>query len=203
MQDWFESDVIGVPVTVLASAVFLLSVAAVLVAGPLAGIVFSMPALVLIIYLIRSGEPSDLAGISKPPPGGHGVLVVADRGLENPALAEQVTHGDHATEVMIVVPVTGNSRLHRLADDIDVESRSSVERMDRAIATLTAKGIAAHGQIDEAGDPEQALLDGLREFPANEVVIIPDDNPGWLAAEALADRVRSEVGVPVTQIDVA
>ncbi|HSJ16623.1 MAG TPA: hypothetical protein VK920_00845 [Solirubrobacterales bacterium] len=42
----------------------------------------------------------------------------------------------------------------------------------------------------------QALLDGLREFQANEIVIVPGAESGWPEAEQLADRIRREVGVP-------
>ena len=44
----------------------------------------------------------------------------------------------------------------------------------------------------------QALLDGLRQFPANEVVMIPASERGWGDAEDFAARVRDEAGVPVT-----
>jgi hypothetical protein len=46
----------------------------------------------------------------------------------------------------------------------------------------------------------QALLDGLREFPANEVVLIPGAEVGWHEAELLGERIRREVGVPVTEL---
>jgi hypothetical protein len=54
--------------------------------------------------------------------------------------------------------------------------------------------------VDEEGDPMQALLDGLREFPANEVVMIPGAESGWPEAEALGERIRREVGLPVTEL---
>lgn len=40
----------------------------------------------------------------------------------------------------------------------------------------------------------------VREFPPNEVVMAPGHESGWSAATDLAQRVRAEVGVPVTTI---
>ena len=48
MRSWLRSDLIGIPVTLLAVALFALTVAAFWVAGPLAGIVFSIPILLLV-----------------------------------------------------------------------------------------------------------------------------------------------------------
>ena len=44
------------------------------------------------------------------------------------------------------------------------------------------------------------LLDGLREFPPNEVVMLSGGEAGWEFAGALAERVRAEVGLPVTEV---
>jgi hypothetical protein len=46
-----------------------------------------------------------------------------------------------------------------------------------------------------------SLMDGLREYPPNEVVMMPDRETSWDAAAEMASRVREEVGLPVTTID--
>jgi hypothetical protein len=59
--------------------------------------------------------------------------------------------------------------------------------------------VQASGRADIAG-PIDSLLDGLREFPPNEVVMLSGDETGWESAGGLAQRVRAEVGLPVTEV---
>jgi hypothetical protein len=44
------------------------------------------------------------------------------------------------------------------------------------------------------------LLDGLRAFPATDVVMLRDGEPGWRNASDLADRIRTEAGIHVTEV---
>jgi hypothetical protein len=46
----------------------------------------------------------------------------------------------------------------------------------------------------------RCLVDGLREFPATEVVMLRDGEGGWEGAESFATRVRAELGLPVTEV---
>jgi hypothetical protein len=203
VRNWLRSDLIGIPVTLLVAGLFALTVGAFWVAGPLAGIVFSIPVLLLVYYFAFRREPSDLAGIRKGrDEHRHRVLVVADQGLEHPALIDEVTRRGKVaeTEVMIVAPVVASSPSHALADEIDQEARGAERRVEQAIQRLGERDIPARGHVDDEGDPMQALLDGLREFPANEVVLIPGAEVGWHEAELLGERIRREVGVPVTEL---
>jgi hypothetical protein len=203
MKNWLRSDLIGIPVALLAVALFAFTVAAFWVAGPLAGIVFAIPVLLLVYYFAFRRQPTDLARIRKGPDGHrHNVLVIADQGLEDPRLVEEVTRrGETAeTEVRIVAPVVASTRAHALADEIDREAGLAEVRLENAIKRLRDRGIGASGRIDDEGDPWQALLDGLREFPANEVVMIPGAEVGWAEAERLGERIRREVDVPVTEL---
>jgi hypothetical protein len=190
-------------VTLLAVALFALTAAAFCVAGPLAGIVFSIPVFLLVYYFAFRRQPTDLAGIGKSRERHrHNVLVIADQGLEHPGLVEEVTRrGEIAeTQVRIVAPVVTARPAHALADEIDREAEVAEVRLEKAIKRLRERGIGASGRIDDEGDPWQALLDGLREFPANEVVMIPGAEVGWAEAESLGERIRREVGVPVTEL---
>ena len=203
MRSWLRSDLIGIPVTLLAVALFALTLAAFWVAGPLAGIVFSIPVLLLAYFLAFRRQPTDLAGISKHPNGHrHNVLVIANQGLAHPGLVDEVTRRGEIAEtvVRIVAPVVAATSAHALADEIDREAEVAAVRLENAIERLRECGIDAGGHIDDEGDPWQALLDGLREFPASEVVMIPGAEVGWADAEQLGDRIRLEAGVPVTEL---
>ena len=46
----------------------------------------------------------------------------------------------------------------------------------------------------------RCLADGLREFPATEVVLQRGGEAGWEDAERFVDRVSAERGLPVTEV---
>ena len=203
MRNWLKSDLIGIPVTLLTVVLLALTIAAFWIGGSLAGIVFAIPVFLVVYYFAFRRQPSDLAGIRRrSEEERHRVLVIADQGLEHPELLSELTRRSERaeTEVKIIVPVVASSRSHALADEIDREARTAERRLERAIRQLDEQGIPCRGHVDEEGDPMQALLDGLREFPANEVVLVPGAEVGWPEAELLGERIRREVGVPVSEL---
>ena len=103
---------------------------------------------------------------------------------------------------MIVAPVTGASLLHVLTDDTDAERRVAQERVDVALQRLRHAGVRAEGRVD-MGQPMRALLDGLREFPATEIVLLRGGEEGWRKAEQLSDKIHTRLGLPVTEVGVA
>ena len=138
-----------------------------------------------------------------PPEGArHRVLVIANQGLEDAALCDEVCRrtARTATEAMIVAPVVASSPLHELSDDVDREIEIAQGRLSGALDRLRAEGVDADGRVDVA-HPLDSLMDGLREYPPNEVVMFPAGEPGWEGAGELAERVRAETGLPVTAVD--
>jgi hypothetical protein len=203
VRRWLGSDLIGIPVTVGAAGLLGLTIGAFFVAGPVAGIVFAIPVVVLVYFFAFRRQPSDLAGIRTGPDGHrHRVLVVANDGLEHPGLIDElIRRGEPAeTEVMIVAPVVATTPSHAIADDIDSEARGAEARVEETVKRIEERGVPARGHVDDEGDPMQALVDGLREFAASEVVMVPGAERGWPEAEQLAGRIRREVGVPVTEL---
>ena len=206
-SSWFRSDLIGVWATVIAFIVFLIASGIFFAAGPVAAIIGSLILWGgLLWFVVRAGSPGpDLADIERPPEGHlHRVLVVANQGLEGPAVYDELARRAKlaSLEVRILAPV-GAGGLRGLTGDIDAASRRATERVSAAVRKLGERGIQASGHVDEAADPISALLDGLRERPANEVVICPGDEQDWSGAGSLAQRLRDEVGVPVTELGAA
>jgi hypothetical protein len=93
--------------------------------------------------------------------------------------------------------------LRALADDVDTEASEARARVAALTEALEQRGLAVEGRVDEEGDPRRSLLDGLREFPAHEVLLVPDGEPGWEDAKALAERLRSEIGIHVRELGTA
>ncbi len=214
MRELARSDLIGIPATIVGVIVFLLPVAVFIVLGIVVGpvtlgiVVATIFAVIIwggTAYLISraiggSVDISDLAPPAQAQP--HRILVIGNEGLEG---AEQVAEvarrgAEEGAQIMVLAPVVSSSRVRALADDIDADSRRARERLDAATKTLAERGLAAEGNVDEEGTPGRCLLDGLRAFPAHEVLLLVGGEPGWGDARTLAERVRSEVGIPVTEI---
>ena len=201
---WLDSDLVGVAATVYTAAVVAISLVVFWIAGPLAGFIVAVAVWIpMVVFAIRgfARPPQPLDVVRAGEGSRHRVLVVANRGLDDPALCREVCRrGEHAViDAMIIAPVVAASRLDDLGDDVDRELDLARGRVDAALRTLSGAGIQARGRVDVA-EPMEALLDGMREFPPNEVVMLPGGEPRWEAAEALAGRVRAEVGVPVTEV---
>lgn len=201
---WIDSDLVGIPATFYTFGVLVVSLALFRYASPAAGIVVAVGLWIpMLVFAIRERgyPPASLDIASRADGPRHRVLVVANQGLEDPALCEEVCrhNGRDGTEAMIFAPVVASSRLRDLANDVDRELELAGRRLDAAMEVLREAGVRARGRTDIAA-PVESLLDGLREFPANEVVMLPGREGDWEAACALAERVRSEAGLPVTEV---
>jgi hypothetical protein len=111
--------------------------------------------------------------------------------------AELGARGDGDVEVRVISPASDVSRLEWLANDED-DARAEAERK----AEQTAR--SADARVVDAGvgdpDPLKAIEDALREWPADEVVVItpPEDEANWLESDA--DEVRERFGAPITHL---
>ncbi len=202
---WLDSDLVGIAATLYTFGVLAISLAVFRFGGPIAGIVVAVALWIpMVLFAIqgRGKPPAALEAVRADGRNGHRILVIANQGLEDPALrAEVCRRGEHAsTEVLIVAPVAASSGLRELADDVDAELAHARARIESAVQELAEAGVSAGGHADIA-DPMEALLDGLREFPPNEVVMIPGRESDWARAGDLSSRVRVEVGLPVTVIE--
>jgi hypothetical protein len=106
-------------------------------------------------------------------------------------------------EVMIVSPARVASPLDLAAGDVDSEIEEARQRLQASIEALREKGIQTRGDVGEA-EPDLAMRDALATFPADEVIIVapPQDEATWLEKDLL-DRVRRELTIPITYVEVA
>jgi hypothetical protein len=103
-------------------------------------------------------------------------------------------------QVRVVSPASDVSRLEWLANDED----AARERADlKAQETARASDV----EVVDAGvgdaDPVQAIEDALREWPADEVLVVtpPDEQTNWLESDA-AEGARARLGVPVSHLTI-
>jgi hypothetical protein len=128
------------------------------------------------------------------------ILILANEAIGDEGLVNEIvrhTEGRPA-QARIVAPALVKSPLALAAGAVDDDIERARRRLDASIAALGHSGIDAAGDVGEA-DPVLALEDGLRLFPADEVIIVTHrgERGAWLE-DGVVERVRREVDVPIT-----
>jgi hypothetical protein len=129
------------------------------------------------------------------------LLVVATTPVDSRVLSDRVReHAGDGAEVRVVAPASDLSPLQWLATDEDkarAEAASIAESAERALQPQAERVEA------EVGDPDpvQAIEDALRQWPAQEVLVVtrPGDEAGWLEKDS-AEEASQRFGVPVTHL---
>jgi hypothetical protein len=129
------------------------------------------------------------------------LLVVATVQVEETILRDRVReHVGQDAEVRVVAPASDLSPLQWLATDED-EARGEAADIARSVERAVQPEA---GRVEtEVGDsdPVQAIEDALRQFPADEVVVVtrPGDDAGWLEKDSAAEA-SERFGLPVTHL---
>jgi hypothetical protein len=198
-----EADVFRL-VVVLGVAVALV-VALTLIAGPVWGVLLA--ALLIAVgvglawHVTRGSEPRSVAGRGLAD-GTRRILVVANQTAAGRELLEEIGNRcrERKCEVMLVSPALVGSRAERWASDVDQGRDLARERMARSVAALRGIGVEVRAEVGDP-DPNMAIEDALRSFPADEIVIstLPPEQSRWLEHEVV-ERTRREVELPMTHV---
>ena len=130
------------------------------------------------------------------------LLVVTTVAVDGELLREYVRRhaGAADAEVKVVAPAADVSPLQWLASDEDQARREAAEIAEETAAAVSGEARVAGTEVGDT-DPVQAIEDALREFPADEVVVVtpPGEEAGWLEKDAAA-AADERFGVPVTHL---
>lgn len=103
------------------------------------------------------------------------VLVVADERFHGDDLIEEIRrhiHGKSAeVEVLVIAPALAGSALEDELGSVDKGIVRADQRLSAVLSDLRAAGIEADGQVGDE-DPVVAVGDGLREFAADEIIVV-------------------------------
>ena len=177
---------------------------------PLVGVaVFAIAAVLAAVAYVRADNPdrrtvlSDAAHESHPHgarAGTRHVLVVANEALAGDELRAKLTRvGGERVELDVLAPLL-TSHLHYAVSDIDSELAEARTRLDRSLAWAHEYGLVARGKVGDPS-PTTALEDELRDFGADEVIVVthPRERETWQEQGEL-ERLRRELDVPVTHV---
>jgi hypothetical protein len=129
------------------------------------------------------------------------LLVVATVPVEAGLLRDRVhEHAGDDAEVRIVAPASDLTPLQWLATDEDDAREEAAEIAEEAERAVESQAQVVGTEVGDA-DPVQAIEDALRQFPAEEVLVVtrPGDEAGWLEEDAAAEA-SERFGVPVTHL---
>jgi hypothetical protein len=103
-------------------------------------------------------------------------------------------------ELLVVAPALIESRLKAALGDVDPAREKARERLEGSVAAMRRDGVDVRGAIGDQ-DPNQALIDALRTFPADEVIIAthPPERSLWLEKDVV-ERARNEIDLPITHV---
>jgi len=141
-----------------------------------------------------------------PDDGIHRVLVVADeRFRASDFLTELRSHmkAERAeVEIFVVTPALAESGLRHEMADFDKAIAAAGHRLDLILKELKDHGVNAIGHVGD-GDPVTAVGDGLREFPADELIVVSHPESQRAYAEAdLWERLKLDYRIPISDIEV-
>ena len=134
--------------------------------------------------------------------GKHRLLVVANETVGGEALLEEIRERCRGRdcEILVITPALVGSRASHWASDVDEAIELARQRMELSLIEIDRLGLKAKGEIGDS-DPNVAIEDALRVFPADEIVISthPPERSRWLE-HGVVERAREEIELPITHV---
>jgi hypothetical protein len=132
---------------------------------------------------------------------GKRLLVVATAPVEESLLRDRLReHAGPDAEVRVVAPASDLSPLQWLASDEDAARGEAAGIARSAERAAEPEAGRVEAEVGDA-DPVQAIEDALRQFPADEVLVVTrsGDEAGWLEQDT-AEDASERFGIPVTHL---
>jgi hypothetical protein len=134
--------------------------------------------------------------------GRYRLLVVANETVGGEALLGAIRERcrDRKCEILVVTPALASSRAAHWASDVDEAIELARQRMELSLIVIGELGLKAKGEIGDS-DPNTAIEDALRVFPADEIVISthPAERSRWLE-RGVVDRARERIDLPISHV---
>jgi hypothetical protein len=198
-----EADVFPLVIVLVAAAA--LVVAFTLITSPIWGILLAAVLVAVGVWFAwrqtRGSEPREIRS-RRNLDSTHRILVVANQTAAGQELLEEIANRCRGKDcgVMLVSPAMVGSRAEHWASDVDKGMDLARERMAGSVAALRRVGVEVRAEVGDP-DPNMAIEDALRVFPADEIVIstLPPGESRWLEHDVV-ERTRREVDLPMTHV---
>lgn len=155
-----------------------------------------------VAYRNSRGSLSRSVEVTRGGDGKHRLLVVANETVGGDALLEEI--GDRcrnrSCEILVITPALAISRASHWASDVDEAMELARQRMELSLIAIGELGLKARGEVGDS-DPNVAIEDALRAFPADEIVISthPLHRSRWLE-HGVVEQAREQIDLPITHV---
>jgi Universal stress protein family len=108
--------------------------------------------------------------------------------------------GSEDAEVRIVAPAADVSPLQWLASDEDEARAEAAEVAEESANAVEPEARVSEVEVGDT-DPVQAIEDALRQFPADELIVVtrPGEEAGWLEQDTASEALE-RFNLPVTHL---
>ncbi len=151
----------------------------------------ALAATALIVFAARS-KPQRRVEVAESADAGHRILLVAVAEATAETAQQIADLAGDPSDVRVLVPVPSH-RLDRWLSAEDEARREAEARLARTAGALVAAGLPVSGSVGDP-DPAQALEDELRDFAADEVLLLTDEGEDPLG------KVEARLGLPLRRV---
>ena len=187
----FRAWAIPVLIAVICASIVASMALAGLVGAGLGMAVGAVAATGLVVFASRS-KPDRKLEVAAAGDDGHRVLVVATAEATAESAQRIAELAGKTIDVRLVVPVPSH-RLDRWMSAEDDARRDAEGLLARSAGALVAAGLPVSGSVGDH-DPAQALEDELRDFPADEVVLLIANGKDPLA------KIETRLSLPLRRV---
>jgi GABA permease len=150
----------------------------------------------------RGSMPRSGVAVASGADGRHRLLVIANETVGGSALREEICNRTRGrdSEILVITPALSSSKAAHWASDTDESLELARQRMELSLIEIDRLGLKARGEIGDS-DPNIAIEDALRTFPADEIIISthPHERSHWLE-RGVVERAREDIDMPVTHV---
>lgn len=187
----FRAWAIPVLIAVICASIVASMALAGLVGAGLGMAVGAVAATGLVVFASRS-KPDRKLEVAAAGDDGHRVLVVATAEATAESAQRIAELAGKTIDVRLLVPVPSH-RLDRWMSAEDDARRDAEGLLARSAGALVAAGLPVSGSVGDH-DPAQALEDELRDFPADEVVLLIANGKDPLA------KIETRLSLPLRRV---
>jgi hypothetical protein len=166
--------------------------------GPALGVALGFLAVATVVWIAVRQSPRGPIETASAGDGRRHLLIVLSHALGDPAAVERIAQryrADQAAggaDVLLLAPAKGRL-LDRWATDLGPARNEAQRKLVLSVASLGKADVAAEAAVGDE-DLVQAVEDRLREYPADEVILVTgtpvEDPEGERAAVELKGRLR-------------
>ena len=188
-----------IPLIVAAIAVPL--AAGFIFAGPALGTALGALAIAVMLVVFARMRPHTRIEVAVAADQRFRLLVVALAAVEEPAAAAAVAQSTAAEGEVLVLAPAFNTGLAHWADDLGSAREEAQRRLVLSLGSLATAGVEARGSVGDA-DPVQAVEDTLREFAADEAIIVAQPVEGKGPGARTLAELRARLDLPLRLVEV-